>query len=220
MTNPSNPTPSDQVQPVSNSTAPRASYRKSIAPEGSNALAPPAPGAAGTDRPRGAPVVRDATEGGSHPEGEKQHTCHSVRCTHAATSKPHVQQRERLHNENKRMRQPSCRMNEDEYQLLVRAASACSMSVASFLAHAVLKAARDLDRTAAEVATKREVINELFSVRRHLGQIGNNLNQVAKATNSGADVPHTEAVLEAVRRAARRIEAFTQHYLESEAHAL
>ena len=93
------------------------------------------------------------------------------------------------------------------------------MSVASFLAHAALKAARDLDRTAAEIATEREVINELFAVRRHLGYIGNNLNQVAKATNAGADVPHAESVLEAVRRAAKRVEAFTEHYLEAERHA-
>jgi uncharacterized protein (DUF1778 family) len=49
-----------------------------------------------------------------------------------------VRQRERLRDEHKRMRQPSCRMNDDEYQLLVRAASACRMSVASFLAYAAL----------------------------------------------------------------------------------
>ncbi|MFI0257254.1 plasmid mobilization protein [Streptomyces sp. NPDC017102] len=117
------------------------------------------------------------------------------------------------------MRQPSCRMNDDEYQLLVRAASACRMSVAAFLAHAALKAARDLDRTAAEIATEREVLTELFAVRRHLGQIGNNLNQVAKATNAGADVPYARAVLDAVHRAAKRVETFTQHYLTTENHA-
>ncbi|WP_424852532.1 plasmid mobilization protein [Streptomyces sp. SAI-170] len=116
------------------------------------------------------------------------------------------------------MRQPSCRMNDDEYQILVRAASACRMSVAGFLAHAALRAARDLDRTAAEIATEREVLTELFAVRRHLGQIGNNLNQVAKATNAGADVPHARAVLDAVHRAAKRVENFTQHYLDTENH--
>ncbi|MEU2874139.1 plasmid mobilization relaxosome protein MobC [Streptomyces olivoreticuli] len=124
-----------------------------------------------------------------------------------------------MRDENKRLRQPSCRMNDNEYQLLVRAASVCHMSVASFLAHAALKAARNLDRTAAEIATEREVLNELFALRRHLGHIGNNLNQVAKATNSGADVLHTEAVLDAVRRAAKRVESFTQHYLEAETRA-
>src|SRR5690606_14847511 len=97
--------------------------------------------------------------------------------------------------------------------------SACRMSVASFLAHAALRAARDLDRTAAEIASQREVLTELFAVRRHLGQIGNNLNQVAKATNAGADVPHTQAVLDAVHRAAKRVGPFAQHSLDTENHA-
>ncbi|MDO0936511.1 plasmid mobilization relaxosome protein MobC [Streptomyces sp. DG2A-72] len=110
-------------------------------------------------------------------------------------------------------------MNDDEYQLLVRAATVCRMSVASFLAHAALKAARDLDRTAAEIAGEREMVNELFSLRRHLGQIGNNLNQVAKALNSGAEAPQVEAVLSAVHRAAKRVDAFTQHYVDSETSA-
>ncbi|MCD9193366.1 plasmid mobilization protein [Streptomyces albireticuli] len=174
---------------------------------------------AGADRHQGAPVHPDAAEGGPHPEGDQQHTCHTAHCAHAAPPQPHVRQRERLRDENKRMRQPSCRMNDDEYQLLLRAASACRMSVASFLAHAALKAARDLDRTAAEIATEREVLTELFAVRRHLGQIGNNVNQVAKATNAGADVPHTRAVLDAVHRAAKRVETFTQHYLDDQSHA-
>ncbi|BCM65697.1 hypothetical protein EASAB2608_01031 [Streptomyces sp. EAS-AB2608] len=218
------------TNPIENGSAPepagylnslwgRASYRKSIAPDGSNALAWPAPSVAGEDRHQGAPVHQDATEGGSHPEEETPHACHTAHCEHAVPPKPHVRQRERLRDEHKRMRQPSCRMNDDEYQLLVRAASACRMSVAAFLAHAALKAARDLDRTAAEIATEREVLTELFAVRRHLGQIGNNLNQVAKATNVGADVPHARAVLDAVHRAAKRVETFTQHYLDTETHA-
>ncbi|AJT62461.3 hypothetical protein T261_0772 [Streptomyces lydicus] len=168
------------------------------------------------DRHRGAPIRQDATGGGSHPEGEETRSCHSADCAHAAPPKPRVQQRERLREEKKRTYQPSCRMNDDEYQLLVRAAAACQLSVASFLAHASLKAARDLDRTAAEIAGEREMLNELFALRRHLGQIGNNLNQVAKTLNSGADAPQAEAVLTAVHRAARRVDTFTQHYLDSE----
>lgn len=202
-----------------NSTSSRASWCKSIAPAGSNALASPAPGGAGEDRHRGAPIRLDATEGGAHPEEGEPHACHSADCAHAAPPKPHVQQRERLRDEKKRVRQPSCRMNDDEYQLLVRAAAVCRMSVASFLAHAALKAARDLDRTAAEIAGEREMLNELFSLRRHLGQIGNNLNQVAKALNSGADAPQVEAVLSAVHRAAKRVDAFTQQYVDSETSA-
>nr|WP_308011112.1 plasmid mobilization relaxosome protein MobC [Streptomyces sp. AC495_CC817] len=99
------------------------------------------------------------------------------------------------------------------------AAATCAMTPSGFLAHAALSAARDLTRTAAEVAGEREVIAELFSLRRHLAQIGNNVNQVAKALNSGADAPHAEAVLQAVHRAAKRVDSFTQHRLDTQTRA-
>jgi uncharacterized protein (DUF1778 family) len=124
-----------------------------------------------------------------------------------------VQQRERQYAEHKRLRQPSCRMNDDEYQLLLRAAAACRMSVATFLARAAMKAARDLERTAAEIAGEREIVAELFAVRRQLGYLGNNLNQVARILNSGADAPQATAVLSAVQRAAARVEAATGRLL-------
>ncbi|MFI1890265.1 plasmid mobilization protein [Streptomyces jumonjinensis] len=219
MTNPPVPASHEQGSPGTNSTLGRASWCESIAPGGSNALASPAPGVAGAGQRRGASVRGDAAEGGPHPGEEKQRRCHTEQCAHAHLPKPVVQQRERLRDEHKRVRQPSCRMNDDEYQLLVRAAAACRMSVASFLAHAALKAARDLDRTAAEVADERAMANELFALRRHLAQIGNNLNQVARATNAGADVPYADAVLDAVRRAARRVDDFTHRYLAHSADA-
>ncbi|MCZ4083287.1 plasmid mobilization protein [Streptomyces antarcticus] len=128
-----------------------------------------------------------------------------------------MRQRERLLAEMKRMHQPSCRMNDDEFQLLSHAASACRMSIAGFLAHSALKAARDLAHTEAEIATHRDMVRELFALRRALGPIGNNLNQVATVLNSGADAPHARAVLDAVRRIAQRVEDFTQRYLETEA---
>jgi uncharacterized protein (DUF1778 family) len=147
---------------------------------------------------------------------ETPHACHTATCTHAEPKPAHVQQRERQYAERKRLRQPSCRMNDDEYQLLLQAAAACRMSVATFLARAAMKAARDLDRTAAEIATEREVIAELFAVRRQLGYLGNNLNQVAKTLNSGADAPQTAAVLAAVQRAAARVDTTTSRLLPHE----
>ncbi|MEU9064819.1 plasmid mobilization relaxosome protein MobC [Streptomyces sp. NPDC048430] len=93
------------------------------------------------------------------------------------------------------------------------------MTPSGFLAHAALRAARDLTRTAAEVAGEREVIDELFALRRHLNQIGNNLNQVAKATNSGAEVTYATAVLDSVHRAAQRVDNFTQVCLDTETRA-
>ncbi|MFJ5546737.1 plasmid mobilization protein [Streptomyces sp. NPDC093225] len=107
------------------------------------------------------------------------------------------------------------RFNDSEKQSLLDAASASAMTLSGFLAHAALAAARDLSRTAAAVAGEREMLNELFALRRHLGQIGNNVNQVAKALNSGADAPHAKAVLAAVHRAAQRVDDFTRRHVDS-----
>jgi hypothetical protein len=57
-------------------------------------------------------------------------------------------------------------MNDAEFKRFTDAAAHCEMSNAAFLAYAADKAARDLTRTAAEIATEREVINELFAARR------------------------------------------------------
>lgn len=219
MTNP-NPSPSlPEPCAAPNSVPEGASYRVSIAADGSNAHASPAPGVAGAGRRQEAPAGSDGAEGGLHPEQqEEQHECRRSSCEHACAVplKPRVKQRERLRDDDKRMHQPSCRMNDTEYQRLALGAAACGMSIAAFLARAGLNAARDLDRTAAEVAGEREMVNELFALRRHLGQIGNNLNQVAQAANSGADALHATAVLDAVERAAQRVDAFTQQYLGNE----
>ncbi|WP_330324628.1 plasmid mobilization protein [Streptomyces pseudovenezuelae] len=214
MTNPTtSPTP-PPGELETNSTSTRASWCKSIAPGGSNALAFPAPGVAGAARHQEAPIRQDATEDGSHPEEGESHSCHSADCTHAIPPKPHVQQRERLRDEKKRMHQPSCRMNDDEYQLLVRAAAACNMSVASYLARAALKAARNLDLTAAEIAGEREMLKGLFDLRIALNRIGNNLNQVAAALNSDEPAPQARAVLARVDRVSLDVDVLVQRYLD------
>ncbi|MBA2950079.1 plasmid mobilization relaxosome protein MobC [Streptomyces himalayensis] len=97
-------------------------------------------------------------------------------------------------------------MNDAEFKRFADSAAHCKMSNAAFLAYAVDKAARDLTRTAAEIATERQVIDELFAARRHLGRIHGLFNQIAKALNSGADAPHLDAAAQAVRSAARRME--------------
>jgi hypothetical protein len=208
MTNPNpNTTPSpDHQQPSTNSTSARASWSRSIAPDGSNAFAIPAPGVAGTVRRQEAPDRQDAAEGGPHPAGEQQHVCHTAQCTHAAPANPRAQSRPRQKGKKKRTRQPSCRMNEEEYALLQKAAATCNMSEAAFLAQAALRAARDLDRTAAEIADAKQLATELFAARRHLGRIGTNLNQITKAINSGAEPTQTGTVLAAVLRAAQRVD--------------
>lgn len=97
-------------------------------------------------------------------------------------------------------------MNDAEYQRFTDAAAQCQMTNAAFLAYAVDKAARDLTRTATEIATEREVLDEVFAARRHLGRIHGLFNQVAKALNSGADALHLDAAAQAVLNAARRME--------------
>ncbi|MEW2211205.1 plasmid mobilization protein [Streptomyces sp. DT24] len=170
---------------------------------------------------RGAPDRGDATEGGRHPQEEQTatHSCHNPHCTfHASapSSQPPARNRTPKTKSSKRKHLITSRFNDDEKQSVLDAAAACAMTPSGFLAHAALSAARDLTRTAAEIAGEREMLAELFSLRRHLGQIGNNVNQVAKTLNSGGDAPHAEAVLSAVNRAARRVDTFTQHYLDSE----
>ncbi|RSS13976.1 mobilization protein [Streptomyces sp. WAC08401] len=76
------------------------------------------------------------------------------------------------------------------------------MSAAGFLAYAGLAMARDQSRTAAAIATERDVLTELFAMRRQLGWAGSNLNQATKILNSGGDVPRLAHVLADVHRAA------------------
>ncbi|MFJ2769166.1 plasmid mobilization relaxosome protein MobC [Streptomyces sp. NPDC087300] len=97
-------------------------------------------------------------------------------------------------------------MNDAELARFTTAAQACEMSNAAFLAYAVDKAARDLTRTASEIATERQVIDELFAARRHLGRIHGLFNQTVKALNSGADVPHFDAAAQVVADAASRMD--------------
>lgn len=183
------PTPVNQQQEATASTTGRASC------PGSNAPGVPAPGVAGTVQRQGALDWQAATEGGPQSGEGRQ-----------AESLSRRRQRARQPKKRKRLKQPSCRMNDAEYKRFTDAAAQCQMTNAAFLAYAVDKAARDLTRTAAEIATEREVIDELFAARRHLGRMHGLFNQVAKALNSGADAPHLDAATKAVRSAARRME--------------
>lgn len=221
MTNPTSPPTHLHGEPATNSTSTRASWCESITPVGSNTLASSAPGVAEAVQRRGAPDRGDATEGGRHPQEEQTvaHACHNPHCTYhasAPSSQPPARNRTPKTKSSKRKHLIASRFNDDEKQSVLDAAAACAMTPSGFLAHAALSAARDLTRTAAEIAGEREMLAELFSLRRHLGQIGNNVNQVAKTLNSGGDAPQAEAVLAAVHRAARRVDTFTQNYLDSE----
>ncbi|MCX5277686.1 MULTISPECIES: plasmid mobilization protein [Streptomyces] len=195
MANPPTSATTDLEQPDANSLSRRASW------DGSVASVTPAPEGAGEDLHQGAQVLLAPTGGGSKPEQEEKPSDRRSRRDRADRAR----QRPRQPREKKRLHQPNTRFNEEEFALIKSAAARCHLSVAGFLARAALAAARDLDRTSAEIADEREVITALFESRRRLGWAGSNLNQVSKALNSGADVPQLDTAVSAVQRAAETV---------------
>ncbi|MFE9442939.1 mobilization protein [Streptomyces sp. NPDC006602] len=147
---------------------------------------------AGSVRRQGAPDGKAATEGGSQPgkAGRKRRT--------------KIRGKARPRDKKQRPAQ-SVRLSDQEHAIIQVGADAVGMSLAGFLAHSALAAARDQSRTAATIATERDVLTELFAMRRQLGWAGSNLNQVAKALNSGGDVPHLKEVLADIHRAANAV---------------
>ncbi|WUN61498.1 MobC family plasmid mobilization relaxosome protein [Streptomyces sp. NBC_00304] len=109
-------------------------------------------------------------------------------------------------------------MSDDELARVSAAAHAADVSVAGFFARSALSAASDPETSAAMIAGSRETLTELFDARRHLGQVGNNLNQLARAVNAGAHPADAElaAVLDAVHRASARVQAAVDQLLESQ----
>ncbi|MFG3026639.1 plasmid mobilization protein [Streptomyces sp. NPDC048254] len=138
---------------------------------------------------QGAPVGKAATEGGSQPKA-----------AHKGRPKGRARPRDK-----KQRRAHSVRLNPSELALIQAGADTTGMSVAGFLAYAGLAMARDQSRTAAAIATERDVLTELFTMRRQLGWAGSNLNQAAKILNSGGDVPHLTQVMADVHRAAEAV---------------
>ncbi|WP_405961659.1 hypothetical protein OG235_46330 [Streptomyces sp. NBC_00024] len=195
MTNPTQNGTTPEPARDSNSVSARASWGGSVA------SANPAPKGDGEDLHQGTQVHQASTEGGSKPGQEEKPTERRSHRERAA----HARQRPRQPRETKRLRQPNTRLNEEEFALIKSAAARCNLSVAGFLARAALAAARDLDRTSAEIADEREVITALFDSRRKLGWAGSNLNQAVKALNSGAETPQLEAAIAAVHRAAESV---------------
>ncbi|MFG3282058.1 plasmid mobilization protein [Streptomyces sp. NPDC048111] len=201
MTNPNEPQPHAFVEPGINSLSRGASWGESVA------SADPAPSWAGSDLHQGAQVQQTSTEGGPKSGGRDE----ANRRRRRSSAAPRARQRPRQPREKKRLHQPNARFNDEEFALIKSAAAQSNLSVAGFLARSALRAARDRDRTAAEIADDRQVITTLFDSRRRLGWAGSNLNQAVKALNSGAEAPQLEAAIAAVHAAADRVhEATTQ----------
>ncbi|OBQ53859.1 mobilization protein [Streptomyces sp. H-KF8] len=147
---------------------------------------------AGPVRHQGAPDGKAATEGGP----QLGRAGHKAR-TRKGKSRPRDKKQRPAH---------SVRLNEHELAIIRSGAEHVGMSVAGFLAYSALAAARDQSRTAAAIATERDVLTALFGVRRQLGWAGSNVNQIAKALNSDADAPHFAAALADLRRAAQAVQ--------------
>ncbi|MFC9486430.1 plasmid mobilization relaxosome protein MobC [Streptomyces hydrogenans] len=158
-----------------------ASWRFGHSPVGGASEPVPAPGVAGPLPHQG------AREDGSAAEGEPQ----PVR---RRRGKPRVRARTQR-------RAHSVRLSDAEHATVAAGAEAVGMSVAGFLAHSGLAAARDLARTAAAIATRQDTLTALFALRRQLGHANNNLNQAAHALNSGTYPDGLEDTIAAVRHA-------------------
>lgn len=195
--------------PDLNSVSGRASYRpRHSSPSGKASSARPAPGVAGADQHRGALVREAATEGGSQPEKPPPRKSRDAKKTSRKRSpKPPTHRRAYV---------CSVRLNDDEKTLLTAAATTARTTLPSFLARSGLAAARDLDTTAAAIAGHRELVAELFAARRHLGHVGNNLNQITRAINAGAHPPELGAVMAATERAIQRVQHATEQLLDQD----
>ncbi|BAU88059.1 hypothetical protein SLA_7193 [Streptomyces laurentii] len=193
-----------------NSDPEGASYRpRHSSPSGKRVLAKPAPGVAGAVQHLGVLDREAATEGGSQPE--KPVPRRKRRAPKSASRK-----RSPKTDADKRVHVCSVRLNDDEKHRLAEAAAAARTSLPAFLARSGLAAARDPERAAGAIAGERELISEMFAARRHLGHVGNNLNQMVRAIHMGDRPPDAQlnAVLDAVRRATERVQAATDKLLE------
>lgn len=190
MTDPQNTPAHEPGQEDSNSASGGARWRFGHSPTGGVSEPGPAPGVAGTDRHRGAPDGKAATGGGSQP----------------GTTPRRRRTRGKSRPRDKKQR-PACsvRLNTSERALMQAGADRVGMSLAGFLAYSGMAMARDQSRTAAAIATERDVLTELFAMRRQLGWAGSNLNQAAKALNSGGDVPHLAEVIADIQSAANAV---------------
>ncbi|MEU0651485.1 plasmid mobilization relaxosome protein MobC [Streptomyces albogriseolus] len=188
----------------SNSVSGGASYPLGYSALSGVSKGSPAPGGPGLVRRRGTPDEEAATEGGSQPEKKTQDKREQPR-----TRRRKYQRRQRPHVRN-------TRFSDDELILVTAGAKAAGLTLAGFLARAALSAARDLERTASAVADEREVIAEFFAARRHLGYIGNNLNQIARAVNVGAHPDELDVVIAATDRAIQRVQHATDRLLHQD----
>ena len=101
------------------------------------------------------------------------------------------------------------RVSESEEAQLVVAASRQGVTVPRLLVVCALERSDEITS-----ADKRELLVELFTIHRLLGNMANNINQIARAVNSTGDLPEqTGAVMTALwstmQRVNREIDRFS-----------
>ena len=94
------------------------------------------------------------------------------------------------------------RVSEEEHRWLALRAAAAGLTVPRLLMESVQAAS-----TGETISERRTMLMELVGVRRLLANVANNLNQVAKAANSGVSVPaaQLDAELVSLRKLGERI---------------
>lgn len=109
--------------------------------------------------------------------------------------------RRRANVEGGRQHEHKVRVSPEEEGMLLRLAEAQHVTVPRLLVESALA-------SGAETATeRRQAIAELFGVHRLLAAISNNVNQIAKATNTTGEVQaETAATLGKVREVAERVD--------------
>jgi hypothetical protein len=110
--------------------------------------------------------------------------------------------RRRLRDKQLRERRVHPRYNDDEFNLVQKAAALSRMQPGGYVAECALAAARADDPTAA-VADYRAMVKALLAANRQLGGIGNNLNQLTWHLNQDGAWPHPDTV----QRLLDRVEA-------------
>ena len=128
-----------------------------------------------------------------------------------ASARPQRRTRAR---QNKQRPAVSVRLSTSERAAVKVAADHVGASMAKFMANASLAAAQDINRVAANLLDLRGTVRELIAARTDLARVGNNVNQIARAFNSGGDSIGAEAALADVRRIAARLEAAAQQLAE------
>lgn len=192
MHDPHHEPPTGQQVMITTPATSAASWRFGHSPAGGAPEPDPASRVARPNWRQGAPDGKAAAEGGPQTGGAGRKGQ-----SRTGKSRPRDKKQRPAH---------SVRLNEQELAIIQAGAEHVGMSVAGFLAYAALAAARDQARTAAAIATERDVLTALFGVRRQLGWAGSNVNQAAKALNSGVDAPGFADALDDLRRAAQAVQ--------------